>query len=59
MSEVVVAKLALVVLVAALCVTSSSRGGRGVWSMVGGPPLALAISAGLIGGITNAATFLR
>ncbi len=55
---VVVAKLALIVLVGALCVTSAARGGRGVWSLVGGLPLALAIAAGLIGGITNAATLL-
>lgn len=58
MPAVVVAKLALVLLVGALCVAASSRGGRGVWAIVGGLPLALAIAAGLIGGITNAATFL-
>jgi hypothetical protein len=29
-----------------------------VWAMVGGLPLAVAIAAGLIGGITNAATYL-
>lgn len=59
MPAVVVAKLALVLLVGSLCVASSSRGGRGVWSIIGGLPLALAITAGLIGGITNAASFLR
>jgi hypothetical protein len=59
MPAVVVAKLALVVLIGALCVAAASRGNRGIWSMVGGLPLALAIAAGLIGGITNAATFLR
>jgi hypothetical protein len=58
MPAVVVAKLALVLLVGALCVAAYSRRGRRVWSMVGGLPLALAITAGLIGGITNAATFL-
>lgn len=59
MTAVVVAKMALVVLIGALCIASSARGGRGVWSIVGGLPLALAIAAGLIGGITNAATLLR
>lgn len=59
MPAVVIAKLALVLLVSSLSVASSSRGGRGVWSMIGGLPLALAIAAGLIGGITNVATFLR
>ena len=59
MAAVVFAKVALVLLVAALCVASSARGSRGVWSIIGGLPLALAIAAGLIGGITNAATLLR
>ena len=59
MPAVAFAKLALVVLIGALCLAASSRGSRGVWSMVGGLPLALAIAAGLIGGITNAATILR
>ena len=59
MPAVVGAKLALVVVIAALCRAASSRGGRGVWSMVGGLPLALAITAGLIGGITNTAVLLR
>jgi hypothetical protein len=59
MPAVVGAKLALVVLVSALGLAASSRGGRGVWSIVGGLPLALAISAGLIGGITNTAVLLR
>jgi hypothetical protein len=59
MPAVVAAKLALVLLIGSLSVAASSRGGRGVWSMVGGLPLALAIAAGLIGGITNTATFLR
>jgi hypothetical protein len=58
MPAVVMAKLALVLLVGALCVAAYSRGGRGVWAIIGGLPLALAIAAGLIGGITNAATFL-
>ena len=59
MPAVVFAKAALVVLIGALFVAASSRGNRGIWSMVGGLPLALAIAAGLIGGITNAATVLR
>ena len=59
MSVVVIAKLALVVLIGALCIAASSRGNRGIWSMVGGLPLALAIAAGLIGGITNTAALLR
>jgi hypothetical protein len=58
MPAVVLAKVALVLLVGALFVAASSRGRRGVWAIVGGLPLALAITAGLIGGITNAATFL-
>jgi hypothetical protein len=59
MPAVVFAKLALVVLISGLCLAASSRGSRGVWSMIGGLPLALAIAAGLIGGITNTATLLR
>jgi hypothetical protein len=55
---VVLLKFALVLLVGALCVASASRGGRGVWAVIGGLPLALAIAAGLIGGITNAASYL-
>ena len=58
MSAVVVAKVALVILIGALCVASSARGGEGAWSIIGGLPLALAIAAGLIGGITSAAAFL-
>lgn len=59
MPAVVAAKVALVVLVGALSVSAWAQGRRGVWSVVGGLPLALAITAGLIGGITNAATFLN
>ena len=58
MPAVVIAKFALVFLIGALCVAASAQGGRGVWKIVGGLPLALAIAAGIIGGITNAATFL-
>jgi hypothetical protein len=59
MTATVLAKLALVVLIGALSVAAWARGNRGVWSMVGGLPLALAITAGLIGAITNTATLLR
>ena len=52
----VVAKIALVVLVGSLRVASVARGGHGVWAPVGGVPLAMAIGAGIIGGISNAAT---
>lgn len=58
MPAVVVAKLALVVLVGALWLAAAARERRGVWSMIGGLPLALGITAGIIGGITNAAAFL-
>jgi ABC-type sugar transport system permease subunit len=57
MPAVVLVKVALVILVGALSVSAASRG-RGVWSVIGGLPLALAVAAGLIGGITNAATIL-
>jgi ABC-type sugar transport system permease subunit len=57
MPAVVLVKVALVILVGALSVAAASRG-RGVWSVIGGLPLALAVAAGLIGGITNAATIL-
>jgi hypothetical protein len=59
MAAVLVAKIALVVLIGALSVAAWSQGRRGVWSVVGGLPLALAIAGGIIGGITNTATFLR
>src|SRR6476660_8178946 len=58
MPAVVAAKLALVCLIGALCIAAWGRGGRGRWATVGGLPLALAIAAGLIGGITNTAAFL-
>jgi hypothetical protein len=59
MIATVLAKLALIVLIGALSAAAWARGNRGVWSMVGGLPLALAIAAGLIGAITNTATLLR
>jgi hypothetical protein len=59
MSAVIFGKVALIVLIGSLGVMASSRGGSGVWRVVGGLPLALAIAAGLIGGITNAAVLLH
>ncbi len=59
MPALVIAKLGLVLFVGALSVVALAQGRRGVWSVVGGLPLALAIAAGLIGGITNTATLLR
>jgi hypothetical protein len=56
---VVAAKLLLIGLVIALGIAAAARGRQGPWSTVGGLPLALAIAAGLIGGITNAATILH
>ena len=55
---VVLGKVALVVLIGALSVAGTANGRRGVWAVIGGLPLALAIAAGLIGGITNTATLL-
>jgi len=52
------AKIALVLLTGSLTVLSAVRGGHSIWAIVGGLPLALAIAAGLIGGITNAAVVL-
>ena len=51
-------KVALVTLIVALGLMAAVRGGKGRWSLVGGLPLALGITAGLIGGITNAAVIL-
>jgi hypothetical protein len=56
---VVLAKVALVVLVAALVFAAAGQSRTRIWALVGGLPVALAISVGLIGGITNAATLLR
>jgi hypothetical protein len=58
MPAVVMLKLALVLLIGALVVAAAARGGRGHWAMIGGLPLAFAIAAGLIGGITNTAAYL-
>ena len=59
MAAIVVAKVALVVLVGALSVAAFAHDRRGVWTVIGGLPLALAIAAGLIGGITNTANLLH
>ncbi len=56
---VAIAKVALIVLVGALVVAGVGQRNRRTWSVIGGVPLALAIAAGLIGGITNVATFLH
>jgi hypothetical protein len=52
------AKIALVTLIVCLGIAAAVRGGKGRWAVVGGVPLALGITAGLIGGITNAAVIL-
>ena len=53
------AKAALIVLVGALFAAAWSRRHGYLRDLAGGLPIALAIAAGLIGGITNAATILR
>jgi hypothetical protein len=55
---VVMGKVALVILIGALSVAGMANGRRGVWAVVGGLPLALAIAAGIVGGITNTANLL-
>jgi hypothetical protein len=57
-SGVVAAKLALVLLIASLYVAAWGRGRGGIWAIAGGLPIALAITAGIIGGITNASSIL-
>lgn len=60
-------KVALVIAIGALAVAGADGTGRGVatgrgtraWAVVGGLPLALAITAGLVGSITNTAWILR
>ena len=56
---VAMAKVLLIGLVIALGVAAAARGRQGIWSTIGGLPLALAIAAGLIGGITNTALLLN
>jgi hypothetical protein len=58
MQAVVVAKVALIVAIGALSVAAFAKRRVGAWRMVGGLPLALAITAGLVGGITNTAVLL-
>jgi hypothetical protein len=55
---VALAKAALVALIVALGIMAAVRGGKGLWSVIGGMPLALGIAGGIIGGITNAAVIL-
>ena len=56
----VLLKLAIVVLVGALTVAGVARnGGRGAWAFVAWVPLGLAITFGVLGGVTNAATILN
>jgi len=52
-------KVALIVLVGSLFAAGWSRRQGYIRDLAGGLPIALAITAGLIGGITNAATILR
>jgi hypothetical protein len=64
--SLVVGKVALVIAIGALVVAGAVAAGGAVrrgqaartWAAVRGVPLALAITAGLIGGITNAAVIL-
>jgi hypothetical protein len=56
---VAAAKLALVLLIANLYIAAWGRGRGGIWAVSGGLPIALAIAAGIIGGITNASNILR
>ena len=58
MPAVVIVKLVLITFVACLALAASGKGNRRLWAIAGGLPLAVAIAAGLIGGITNAATYL-
>ena len=56
---VVIAKAFLVVVVGSLGIAAAASSKATLaWRVVGGLPIALAIAIGLIGGITNAATFL-
>jgi hypothetical protein len=56
---IALSKIALVTLIVALAIAAAARGGKGRWSVVGGLPLALGITVGLIGGITNASVILH
>ena len=57
-SGVVGVKVALVLLVATLFIAGWGRGRTAIWAVSGGLPIALAITAGIIGGITNASSIL-
>ena len=57
-SGVAAVKVALVLLIANLFIASWGRGRMGILAVSGGLPIALAIAAGIIGGITNAASIL-
>ncbi len=56
---VVIAKAFLIVIIGALCLASAASVPSRTWRVVGGLPLALAITVGLIGGITNTASVLH
>ena len=56
---IALSKIALVTLIVALAIAATARGGKGRWSVVGGLPLALGITDGLIGGITNESVILH
>ena len=58
LGTLVALKVAIVVLVGALAIAGASRSERRTWAVVGGLPLALAITIGIVGGITNASTIL-
>ncbi len=51
-------KVALVVFVGALAVAAWANRGNRTWAFIGGAPLAVGIVVGIIGGITNAASYL-
>ena len=58
LQAVIVAKFALIIAIGALSVAAFAKDRVGAWRIIGGVPLALAITAGLVGGITNAAVLL-
>ena len=59
MPGVAIGKAFLVVLIGALCLAAAASAPSRTWRVVGGVPMALAITIGLIGGITNAAVLLH
>ncbi len=58
MPGVVGLKLALVIFVGALAVAAWANRGNRTWAFIGGAPVAVGIAVGIIGGITNAASYL-